>query len=101
MELISLASRSPRQPNRQTLAKQMSGQKTQETLKSTPIAKETQGHIRDIKTSIESFKRKETGEAGSVTEKIIKGQEPLRMRKKDGDRSGLHQDCEGNSTETT
>lgn len=100
MELISLASRSPRQPNGQTLAKQMSGQKTQEILKSTPIAKETQGHIKDVKTGIQSFERKETGEAGSVTEKIINGQEHLRTRKEDGDRSGLHQDWEGNSTET-
>lgn len=101
MGLISLASRSPRQPNGQTLAKQMSGQKTQEILKSTPIAKETRVHIKDVKTSIESFERKETGEAGSVTEKIINGQEHLRMRKEDGDGSGLHEDWEGNSTETT
>lgn len=79
----------------------MSKKKTQEILKSTPIAKETGGHIKDIKIGIASFERKETGEAGSVTEKIINGQEHLRMRKEDGDGSGLHQDWEGNSTETT
>lgn len=87
------------QRDRETLAKQMSGQKTQESKTRTPITKEERGHIKDVRTRTESFfERKETEEAEGVAEEIIEGQEHLRMKKEAGERSGLHQGWEGNST---